>query len=329
MHDADKAVSQEVLSCDIDPEDRPIFSSKVFPNLALMKLSAWHKAKGDTVEWFRPIEQDTYDKVYSSKVFTFNKEDSYLTVPAEKGGTGYGLFNHLDDEIEHIMPDYTLYPMDYSMGFLTRGCIRSCPWCVVPKKEGKIRKNADVEEFLQHKKVVFLDNNVLAHPHGISQLEKIAKIGLSIDFNQGMDARLIDDGIAKIMGKIKWMSSVRLACDDVTQMKSLQSAVQNLRWHNVTPRRYFCYVLVKDVADALERIRFLKGLDVDPFAQPYIAPDGTPPTKEQKKFARWVNMKSAYKSVTWEDYEKKIEMFDFEAYNINGHKFRNRRKNGH
>ena len=310
LHDSDKAVSyKDSLSCDISVEDRKVFHSKnTFPNLALMKLSAWHKTQGDTIEWFRPIEQETYDKVYSSKVFTFNKEDPNLLVPAEKGGTGYGLLSNLDDNIEHIMPDYSLYDINYSMGFLTRGCLRSCSWCVVPKKEGKIRKNADLEEFVQHKDVVFLDNNVLAHDHGINSLEKIGRMGLSVDFNQGMDARLIDDGIARIMGKIKWLYAVRLACDDVSQIKSIQKAVQHLRWHNVTPRRYFCYVLVKDVGDALERIRFLKGLDLDPFAQPYIAPDGTPPTIEQKRFARWVNMKAAFKTVPWEDNES--------AYNI-------------
>jgi hypothetical protein len=303
VHDADK----DPTSHDIDFSDRKVFHTKnTFPNLALMKLSAWHKSQGDSVEWYRAYDVDQYDRVYSSKVFTFNKGDADLGVCSNpiKGGSGYGLLNNLEDNIEHIMPDYSLYSIDYSMGFLTRGCIRACPWCVVPKKEGKIRKHADIEEFAQHKNVVLLDNNVLAHKHGIAQLEKIAKLGLSVDFNQGMDARLIDDPVAKIMGKIKWLNAVRLACDDKAQMPSIRTAVEHLRWHNVTPRRYFCYVLVKDIEDALERIRFLKGLDLDPFAQPYIAPDGTPPTKEQKKFARWVNMKAAYKCTTWDEYKQ-------------------------
>ena len=301
VHDADK----NPTSHDVDFSERTVFHKKnTFPNLALMKLSAWFKAKGDSVDWYRGYDADKYDKVYSSKVFTFSKDDSELDLCKDpvKGGSGYKLLTNLPDKIEHIMPDYSLYGIDYSMGFLTRGCIRTCPWCIVPEKEGKIRKHADVEEFAQHKNVVFLDNNVLAHDHGIAQLEKIAKLGLVVDFNQGLDARLIDDGIAKILGKIQWLSAVRLACDDKGQIESIRKAVENLRWHNVTPRRYFCYVLVKDINDSLERVRFLKGLNLDPFAQPYIAPDGTPPTKEQKKFARWVNMKSIYKSTTWEEY---------------------------
>jgi len=304
LHDADK----DPTSYDVPFEERKVFHrDNTFPNLALMKLSAWHKARGDTVEWYKAYESD-YDRVYSSKVFTLNKNDPHLINSAVKGGTGYQMMNNLDEDIEHIMPDYSLYGADYSMGFLTRGCIRACPWCVVPKKEGKIRKHADIEEFAQHKKVILLDNNVLAHEHGIAQLDRIAKLGLSVDFNQGLDARKIDDEIARRLGRIKWLSAVRLACDEASQMRSIETAVQNLRWHNVTPRRYFCYVLVKDVSDALERIRFLKGLDLDPFAQPYIDPQGTPPTKEQKRFARWVNDKAVFKGCTWEDYQAREEM---------------------
>ena len=271
-----------------------------YPNLALMKLSAWHKAQNDEVEWFAPT--GTFDKVYSAKVFSFTPDDPYLPLTATKGGTGYGLFETLPDEIEHTCPDYELYGADYSMGFLTRGCNRKCPWCVVPTKEGKARPHADVEEFLQHRDVVLMDNNVLQHQHGIEQIEKMARLGVRVDFNQGLDARMIDDGIARLLGKLQWLKPLRLACDHAGMMPVIGKAVELLRWHNVTPRRYFCYCLVQDIGDAVERVRFLKGLNVDPFAQPYIAPDGTPPTKEQRDFARWVNHKAEFKSRTWDDY---------------------------
>ncbi len=88
-------------------------------------------------------------------------------------------------------------------------------------------------------------------------------------------------------------------------MKSIQKAVTLLRWHNTTPRRYFCYVLIKDIDDALERIKFLKGMDVDPFAQPYIDMEGTPPTIEQRRLARWVNLKMAFKAMTWDEYQER------------------------
>lgn len=276
---------------------------KNFPNLALMKLSAHHKAQGDDVNWFHPLG-DGFDRLYSSKVFTFTDEDPYLPEATERGGWGYGLPTVLPDAIEHLMPDYDLYALDYSVGFLTRGCIRHCEYCIVPKKEGDIREHADIEEFAKHKKVVLLDNNVLAHPHGIAQIEKISRLDIAVDFNQGIDARLIDDAIARLFSKVKWLAPVRLACDSKAQIDSIRKAVELLRWHNVTPRMYFCYVLIKDIDDAVERIRFLKGMSIVPFAQPYRDPKGTEPTDEQKHFARWVNMKAEFKSRTWEDYRR-------------------------
>lgn len=121
-----------------------------FPNLALMKLSAWHKAAGDEVKWFDAMFWPG-DKVYSSKVFTFTPEDPYLPDHTEKGGTGYGITTTLPEEIEHHCPDYDLYGMGYSLGFLTRGCPRKCKWCFVPEKEGDIYAHSDIEEFARRR----------------------------------------------------------------------------------------------------------------------------------------------------------------------------------
>ena len=113
-----------------------------FPNLALMKISAWHKAQGDEVEWYAPLFADEpFDKVYMSKVFTFTPDFEYAINAKKiiKGGTGYGLYEDLPAEIEYTFPDYSLYPKyPFAVGFLTRGCVRKCPWCIVPKKEGWI-----------------------------------------------------------------------------------------------------------------------------------------------------------------------------------------------
>lgn len=273
-----------------------------FPNLVLMKLSAFHKARKNKVEFFRPIMKQFYDKIYSSKVFTWTREDLYLPKITKKGGTGYKTFNVLLDKIEHICPDYSLYSLDYSMGFLTRGCIRKCNWCIVPEKEGQIKPHSDIQEFVKHRDVVLLDNNVLGCEHGIKQIEKIIQLNLRVDFNQGLDARLIDDSIAKLLSKVKWMSAIRLSCDTLAQMSIIQKAVSLLRWHNVIPRNYFVYTLIKEIPDALERIKFLKGMNLEPFAQPYRDQEGNKSTKEQRDFARWVNHKAIFKTVTWEDY---------------------------
>lgn len=111
-----------------------------YPNLALMKISAWHKSQGDDVEWYSPFAEH-YDVVYMSKVFTHTNDYGYFINNAdkiEKGGTGYDIKKDLPEDIDRLQPDYDLYCIDKNTayGFLTRGCIRKCPWCVVPKKEG-------------------------------------------------------------------------------------------------------------------------------------------------------------------------------------------------
>jgi len=276
--------------------------NKNYPNLALMKLSSWHKMQGDAVEWFNPLFGN-YDKVYSSKVFTWTPKDPYLPKEVRIGGTGYATGNDLPDNVEHICPDYSLYGCQQSYGFLTRGCPNKCKWCFVPEKEGAIRPHADIEEFARHGEVILMDNNVLAHPHGIEQIEKIVRLRLRVDFNQGLDARLIDDSMAKLLARVKWLSPLRLACDSSSQMDAIQKAVTNLRWHNCTPRRYFVYCLVTDdIDDAIERVKFLKGMALDPFCQPYRDKNGTEPSKEQRDLARWVDHKAVFRSTTWEDY---------------------------
>ncbi len=153
-----------------------------------------------------------------------------------------------------------------------------------------------------HRDVVLLDNNILAHEHGIRQIERAVELGLRLDVNQGLDCRLIDDAMARLLAKVKWRSPLRLACDWSGMLPALRRAVEMLRWHNVKPRRYFVYTLIRDIPDALERLRVIKGMDLDPFAQPYIPPSGAEPTLLQKALARWVNHKAEFKSRCWEDY---------------------------
>ena len=246
-----------------------------------------------------PLWSSKYDLVYSSKVFTWTRDDRPFG-KVLRGGTGYKMTNALPDHIEHHCPDYE--GMDYSLGFLTRGCPNKCSWCIVPTKEGPIRAHADIEEFARHRNVVLMDNNVLAHKHGIEQTEKMARLGLRVDFNQGLDARLIDEGIARRLAALKWIRFIRLACDHKSQMPYVKSAVDNLRKAGYRGE-IFCYVLVKDVDDALERVEFLRGLKVDPFAQPYRDfESGSEPTWEQRRFARWTNRKAIFKTTKWEQY---------------------------
>lgn len=280
-----------------------------FPNLALMKLSAWHKSQGDQVEFV--FELSDYDIIYKAKVFTFT-EDRTTALNADKiiqGGTGYHDYvTLLPYEAEHIMPDYSLYGKDFALGFATRGCPNKCPWCVVPEKEGKIRANTDIYEFWNgQKNIVFLDNNMMAHENGLLQLENCIKEGIKVDCNQGLDARLIakDIEIQKLLARVKWTKFIRVACDHKSQMEDVAISVRQVRKfsNRITP--FFVYTLIQDdIQDALDRIYFLRALKyVDPFAQPYrdFETNKEPP-KIQKKLARWVNMKAVFRSVEWEDY---------------------------
>ena len=134
-------------------------------NLALMKISSWHKSFGDHTELYNPLMNGNYDKVYVSKIFTkLNKEEGYIPKNSIVGGSGYDLKKILPYDMEHFMPDYLLYNLDYSLGFTTRGCIRNCEFCIVRQKEGNIKEHAEVEEFKNPKSnvVVLLDNNFLA-----------------------------------------------------------------------------------------------------------------------------------------------------------------------
>lgn len=280
------------------------------PNLALMKLAAWHKLWSDkTVELTTPIFAPNYDFIYVSKVFTWtslpalNVDISNIDI----GGSGWGdLKRTICEKAESLCPDYSLYPgMDYSMGFLTRGCPNNCPWCIVPEKEGAIKPAADITDFLRHKKAILLDNNVLAHEHGIKQIEKIIKLGVRVDFNQGLDARLIDDVTAKLLAKVKWIRAIRLACDTKGMKPHIEKAVKALRAAGFT-REIWCYLLVTDdVEDAHERAEFLRGLDVMPFAMVYRDREGNKPGLVARNFARWVNVRKMFMTFKWDELKKR------------------------
>ena len=186
-----------------------------FPNLVLMKLSQYHKKQGDYVEWYNPFDQ--YDIVYKSKIFTFSKEIEQCIPNAEKviyGGSGYDISSKLPDCAEYLVPDYSIYPKindDTAYGYLTRGCPNKCKWCIVPIKEGYIHPYMDVEMVANGRnKLILMDNNILgAGDYAKEQLETIIKKRYKIDFNQAIDARLVDDDYAELLAKVKWLKYIR------------------------------------------------------------------------------------------------------------------------
>lgn len=180
-----------------------------YPNLCLMKLSAYHKKIGDKVEWGNPMF-GTYDRVYKSKVFTFTHDDNWaFDCEIIKGGTGYYYPNGGDQlpyEIEHIMPDQSLYGItDSAYGFMSRGCPRNCSFCIVGKKEGlKSIQVANLDEFWNgQNNIILCDPNLLACANWKDMLQQCVDSKAWIDFNQGLDIRLMTEEKADLIHKCK------------------------------------------------------------------------------------------------------------------------------
>lgn len=285
------------------------FKHKTFPNLALMKISAYHKAKEDSVEWWNPLYH--YNRVYSSKVFDFTPVNPYLPDDAIRGGTGYRdipIDSALPDEVDGMFPDYNLYPeCDYAIGYLTRGCPNHCRWCVVPRKEGNIRPYRKWQETVRHDtdKLVLMDNNILACNYGIQQLEGLIGSGYRIDLNQGMDARLVTPEITEMLSRLSWIRHIRFSCDQKSQIEPIQRTIELLQANGVRPYRVFIYLLVTaDLQDAAERVEALKTYrGINLYAQAERNERlGVIPNKMQFEFTQRYIYGGCYRSETWEEY---------------------------
>jgi hypothetical protein len=289
--------------------ERDHLKNKTFPNYALMKISAWHKIEGNTVEWWDALNNERYNTVYSSKVFDFTPENPYLPPDTIKGGTGYDVKSRLVREYDLSFPDYSIYPeCDYAIGYITRGCPNNCRWCVVPAKEGGITAYRSWRELIRpdSNKLVLMDNNILACEFGQSQLADIAADGTYyIDLNQGMDARLVTPDIAVILAKIKWLKYMRFSCDTAAQIEPITRAVTLLAENGVKPYKIFIYLLVtSDVEDAAARVDALKklgGLTIYAQAERNERLD-IRPNAEQLEFAQRYVYSGSYRSETWAQY---------------------------
>lgn len=271
------------------------------PNLALMKLSQHHKQSGHEVELTSPLFANQYDKIMASKIFTHTPMP-ILPVGSLTGGSGYSLKSRLIEPIEHLMPDYSLYPkINYSIGFTTRGCIRNCPFCIVPKKEGGIRINADIYEFWngEHKKIILLDNNILALPdHFFRITNQIRKKNLKVDFNQGLDHRLLTPEICKRLTEIRHVE-YRFSFDHINLEKTVLKAIDILKTGGI--KRAFWYVLVgfdSTIEEDLYRLNLLRDLGQNTYVQRYNY------CQDQiyVLLAKWANQQRVFRAITFKQY---------------------------
>ncbi len=280
-------------------------ANKSFPNLALMKISAYYKNSGHQVEWWIPDKK--YDLVYSSKVFDFTPINKDLPENTIKGGTGYGLYDELPEETDRCYPDYSLYPLcDYAVGFLTRGCVNNCSYCIVPKKEGNIRPYANWRDIVRKSsdKLVLMDNNILACEYGINQLRELSETNYKIDLNQGMDVTLLNDEVCEIIKKLKWIKYIRFSCDKSYQLPYFENLVKLFNKYKIAKSRVFIYILVqKDLEEADKRVQELHRIckSFNLYAQAERN-NGIVPNKLQLIFAQKYVYGRCYKKENFKNY---------------------------
>lgn len=265
-----------------------------FPNIPLMKISAYHKAQGDNVEWYQPMFSGHMNKVYVSKVFSFTPDYEYFIDADEiiKGGSGYAISlidgkeifdkskdKPLPDEIEHIYPDYSLYPeltKDTAYGFLTRGCPRGCSFCHVASKEGRCSvKVADLSEFWRgQKNIVLCDPNILACPDHMDLLAQLRDSKAKVNFNQGLDIRLVNDCNLALLKEIK-LSGIHFAFDrwqdkDIVEPKLREFAAKTGYYRG--KGNVMVYILVNfdtTIEQDLYRIQLCRELNFSPYPMIY------------------------------------------------------------
>lgn len=277
-----------------------------FPNLALMKISAWHKNYGDTFEWAGSLEH--YDVVYMAKVFTFTPDDiqSYQADEIVKGGTGYDLISKLPNEIESCYPDYNLYGIeDTAYGYLSRGCPRKCQFCIVAEKEGmRAHKVANLSQFWSGQKYIkLLDPNLLACPDWENLLGQLAGSGAWVDFTQGLDIRLMTDKKAAVINNVKY-SMLHFAWDDPHDMVTYDKLIKYKDVWKGDFRRRRVYVLTNfnsSHSGDLFRVYALRELGYDPYIMIY---DKIHAPKETRYLQRWVNNKRIFRTIKYfKDYD--------------------------
>lgn len=282
-----------------------------FPNLQLMKLAAYHKTKGDSVEWYEPLFSGHMDRVYMSKVFSFTQDYEYFVDATEiiKGGTGYNYPSGgtvLNDEIEHIYPDYSIYyekipeVKETAYGFLTRGCPRGCDFCIVKDKEGRTsRKVADLTEFWRgQKRIVLLDPNMFAAKEWRELSEQLIESNAWVDFSQGCDIRIMTQEKIDYIKQMK-IKNIHFAWDRYEDKKIILPKFKQFKestgWRKEKMTVYVLCNFNTTFEQDLERVYTLRNMGYTPYVMIFNK-ELLPRKHKLKKLQRWVNSKYAFYS---------------------------------
>lgn len=308
-------MTTKILLVDVD--------SKI-PNLALMKISTYYKQQGCLVELrkigysYYPHNKncmvfvDEYDKVFVSTIFKINVGRISFVGNSEivKGGVGYDLTNKLSEQIESLEPDYSLYPdNNFSYGFITRGCIRNCDFCVVRKKEGLIHQVNTISNIVKHKKVKFLDNNILAFNRHLDILKELKEKKIRCQFNQGLDIRLINDNNAKLLSELKYLGEYIFAFDNIMDKNKIEKGLYILKKYITKDWKIkfyiYCNPCMDIQEDVLNRINWCRKNKV----LPYLMRDISCWKSDKKDFytdlCAYCNQPNMFKKLSFEQFMQK------------------------
>ena len=276
-----------------------------YPNFALMRVSAYHKSKGDTVEWAEPSKR--YDIVASSKIFTFTPDFDYAGIDVDillKGGTGYDVKSRLPKEIEDYNGmDYSIYPQyPFSIQFFSRGCIRRCPFCLVRDKEGGINPVDPVNLNPNGKHIEVLDNNFFANPAWKEAVDYLLAAKQKVNLH-GVDARIMNEEQAFWLNRLPLHKSIHIAWD-LPKIDLTEKLREITRY--IKPYKLMCYVLVgydSTIEQDMYRIERLREFGIKPFVMPYRDFDNNRvPTQYEKDLAQYVNKPMIFKSCTFSEF---------------------------
>lgn len=303
-----------------------------FPNLACMKLSGYHKGCGDEVVLKTDYEGlEDFDKVYLSKVFTDTviQEGILEKFNVSYGGTGffYDKAPKLPEEVEHHMPDYHFYDewvqgkldvgakrneyrfyLEYSIGFLTRGCFRKCQFCV-NRNYDRVYLNSPLREFLdpERKKICLLDDNFFGHPEWKGMLKELKDTGRAFQFRQGLDERLLDEEKCRELFSCRYDDVYTFAFDDIKDAETIEKRLILARNYTDAPLRFYCFCgfdrdgvwdgafWVEDIFGLLKRIEILMKYKCLPYVMRFERYTESPFCGLYVSIARWANQPGLFK----------------------------------
>lgn len=262
------------------------------PNLAAMKISAYHKQLGDAVTFNFPLAGG--DLTYASVLFQWTPDP----IADLMGGPKYPE-GKLPPEMDAMRPDYTLYPnMEYSMGYTYKACPRTCSFCIVPK-QNLDDNHYSIWDFHEprFKKICLMNNNTLADANWRDTFAEIVDAGLVIVDQNGYDLRFIGEEQADWFKRLKFDGYIHAAWDFPEHEAEVLRGLCNLKKAKVP--RVMVYVMIGHTTpeEDLHRVMVIDAIGYDPFVMPL---DKT--NSYQKRFARWCNHKAIFKTVQWKDY---------------------------